>query len=62
MTPEEREKMYAKEIARQRMAKEMAVELRHTKYIEDVIRAEHKEVPKVKVRLTGLAEAFLKEV
>ena len=60
MTPDEREKMYAKEILRQKMAREMAVDIRHMKYIEEVKSLERKDTPKVTVRLTGLAEKFLK--
>lgn len=61
MTPDERERMYAKEIMRQKMARDMAVEVRHMKYIEEVNRLERKDIPKVSVKLTGLAEKFLKE-
>ena len=61
MTPDEREKMYAKEILRQKMAREMAVEIRHMKYIEEVKSLERKDTPKVTVKLTGLALQFLKE-
>ena len=61
MTPDERERMYQKEYLRQKLAKDMAVEIRHKKYIDDVKRLEKKEVPKMAVKLTGLAVAFLKE-
>ena len=61
MTPDERERMYAKEIARQRMAKDLEVEIRHKRYIEEVTRCTRVDAPKVEVKLTGLAESFLKE-
>lgn len=61
MSPDEREKMYAKEIMRQKMAREMAVEIRHMKYIEEVKSLERKDTPKVTVELTELALQFLKE-
>lgn len=62
MTPDERERMYAKEMARRRMAKDMAVEIRHMKYIEEVKHFRRAEKPEtIPVKLTGLAQAFLKE-
>ena len=61
MTADERERMYSKEIARQRMARELEVKLNHMKYIEDVKRYSKVDVPKVEVKLTGLAKAFLEE-
>lgn len=61
MTPDEREKMYAKEIMRQKMAREMAVEIRHNKYLEEVARMQVREPLNVKAKLTGMAKAFLKE-
>ena len=59
MTPDEREKMYAKEIMRQKMAREMAVEIRHMKYIEEVKSLERKDTPEVTVKLTGLAKMMI---
>ena len=61
MSPDERERMYAKEMARRKLARDMDVEIKHMRYIEDVKRLERKDVPKVTVKLTGLAAAFLKE-
>jgi len=61
MTPDEREKMYAKEIQRQKMARMMAVKIRHMKYIEEVKSLEKKDTPKVTVKLTELAQRFLQD-
>lgn len=61
MTADERERMYAKEIMRQKLAKEMQVKLNHMKYIEEVKELQRKDFPKVEVKLTKLAETFLKE-
>jgi len=60
MTPDERERMYQKEYLRQKLAKDMAVEIKHRKYLEE-IEKESKEPLKMPVKLTGLAVAFLKE-
>jgi hypothetical protein len=61
MTPDEKEKMYAKEMARRRMAKDMEVQLRHMRYVEEVRRLEQHEEIKMDVKLTGLAMAFLEK-
>ena len=44
---------------RQKMAREMAVEIRHMKYIEEVKSLERKDTPKVTVKLTGLAKMMI---
>ena len=53
--------MYAKEMARRRLAKEMEVQLRHMRYVEEVRRLEQHEEIKMDVKLTGMAKAFLEK-
>ncbi len=61
MTPDERERMVAKELQRRKMAKAMEIEIRHNKYLEEAARMQVREPLNVKAKLTGMAKAFLKE-
>lgn len=55
MTPDARERMMAKEIQRRKMAKDMAVEIRHNKYLEEVAKLDKKEPLNVTVKLKPMA-------
>lgn len=58
MTPDEREKMYQKEYLRQRLAKDMAVEISHRKYLEEITRAT-REPLNITVKLKPMAQMML---
>jgi len=58
MTPDERERMYQKEYLRQKLAKDMAVEIKHRKYLEE-IEKKSKEPLNITVKLKPMAQMML---